>query len=370
MEVINTKKQQEQPQQEVEMALVQLQAPRLPDELWSRILYFVGAPGLCTAAQVSRAWYGLACDNVLWRKLTEVEFGRVPEPEGHYSDTYKRLANVRSIGPEPQLVINGNANGQAGQAAAGEFDAPQGVATDKKYNEIVIADGKNKRIQFFDKDGHWLRSLASSAQYAFDDIADVATDNDGRVYVSDFVQACVQVFQRDGSFVSRIPAADSPKKLATANGVTVDSRGNVIVVDTENAEVNVFSQAGEFLRPIGGADLLSFPIGVAVDAQDNVFVVDCHPENACVQVFDRAGKHIRTVGKALLQNPQMAALDAAGHLFVTDEGLHEIVIFDSRGNEVHRLGAAGCMADLRGLAIDGQNRLITTDTGKNCVSVF
>jgi tripartite motif-containing protein 71 len=78
-------------------------------------------------------------------------------------------------------------------------------------------------------------------------------------------------------------------------GIAVDSNENVYVVDRNNNRIQVFSNTGTFLRKWGtyGTDDGQFigPTGIAVDSYGNVYVADTY--NSRIQVFSSTGTFLR-----------------------------------------------------------------------------
>jgi DNA-binding beta-propeller fold protein YncE len=67
----------------------------------------------------------------------------------------------------------------------------------------------------------------------------------------------------------------------------------VAVADSGNDRVSVFSVEGEFIRHVG-VGVLSYPMGVAVSAFDELVVADI--DKRCLRVFSSTGDLLATVG--------------------------------------------------------------------------
>jgi len=124
---------------------------------------------------------------------------------------------------------------------AGQFNYPTDVtlAPDKS---IIVADGYNDRIQVFDKDGNFIRkwggpfgiNIYGPFNSWFATVTDVDTDGEGRIYVADFYNNRVQVFDKSGTYLNSFGKGKLDKAIgvaASADGktvFTVDYRGNRI----------------------------------------------------------------------------------------------------------------------------------------------
>ena len=85
-----------------------------------------------------------------------------------------------------------------------EFNDPHGV---KLYNnQVYVCDCYNHRIQVFDLDLNFIRSIGShgTRRGEFDIIDDVKFDSAGNMYVADFGNARVQILDSSGHFIRAI----------------------------------------------------------------------------------------------------------------------------------------------------------------------
>jgi DNA-binding beta-propeller fold protein YncE len=120
--------------------------------------------------------------------------------------------------------------------------------------------------------------------------------------------------------------------------VALDGDGIVYVTDLNsrqgNNPVQVFSNDGTFLTRIGGFGTgdgeFDSPVGIAVDANGTVFVVDFRSSR--VQVFGSDGTFLTKFGSAgsgdgQFQQPAFVAVDSSGNVFVADAGNNRIAVF-------------------------------------------
>lgn len=79
--------------------------------------------------------------------------------------------------------------------------------------------------------------------------------------------------------------------------------------------------------------------GVAVDANDNVFVFNRsdHP----LMVFDREGNLLRSMGEGLFTRPHGIDIGDDGAIYLTDDGDHSVRKFDADGRLLLQLGIPG-----------------------------
>jgi DNA-binding beta-propeller fold protein YncE len=128
----------------------------------------------------------------------------------------------------------------------------------------------------------------------------VAVSAAGDLFVSDGLNARVQVFGRDGAFRRTFGhLGDGPGAFARPKGIALDPRGNVYVVDAAFNNVQIFDPEGRLLLAFGqfgsGPGQLRLPLGLWIDRLGTIYVADRY--NARVEtfaIFDAAGaQHTR-----------------------------------------------------------------------------
>jgi len=123
---------------------------------------------------------------------------------------------------------------------------------------------------------------------------------------------------------------------------------------------------------------LALPIGVAVDAEDRLFVSDSF--NHTITCFDPAGKVLAQFGREELERPGGIAIDRERHrLYVADAKANRVAVFDTENFKLERTvggpstpGAAesGRFAAPTNVAVDSKGNLYVTDTWNHRVQVF
>lgn len=206
----------------------------------------------------------------------------------------------------------------------------------------------------------------------------LAEGPEGRVYVTDARVGAVFIYDEDLRLVGELAKLERPL------GVAVDLAGTIYVGDEGTHRVEIFSAAGERLAPMG-ATVLSKPTDLAIARDGRAFVADS--ARAAVQVFDaeRAwSARIGAVARAtkLLEVPiAVALLDREGlafEVFVADQQLGEILVFDEGGALLRRHGGKVEQADdwhgrfvrLQGLTLDNEGRIHALDCYPSRVQVL
>ena len=121
-----------------------------------------------------------------------------------------------------------------------------------------------------------------------------ATDNNGRIYVTDVSRQAVYVFdEKEGSLQVWEMAAENIR-FEIPIGIAVGVNGEILVADASLGQVFRLNSTG---IPVGsfGKGLLKHPTGLARDAvRGRVYVADTHLHQ--IKVFDDAGNVLATLG--------------------------------------------------------------------------
>jgi len=206
------------------------------------------------------------------------------------------------------------------------------------------------------------------------------SDDAQRLYVSDFVQMAVYEFDFANKKFNKV---NKEKPLARPAGIALDADENIYVVESDKKGVNVLNRKGEELRFITHASL-SRPTGIAIDRKrQRIYVADTahnQDDQHTVKIFDLQGKLIGQVGKdkgivpGQFLFPTYVTLDPAGNVYVTDTLNSRIQKFDPDGKFLAKYGERGNgwgMFDKpKGVALDSFGNLYAVDSGWSNVQIF
>ncbi len=178
-----------------------------------------------------------------------------------------------------------------------EFDTPSGVVADEGNKKLYIIDSKKHRVNVYALDDYKLiraigsRGLGEDGKFNFP--TNGAVDSKGNLYVVDTGNFRVQVFDKNGRYVRSLgKIGDVPGSLARPKGIAVDSEDHVYVVDAAFQNVQIFNAEGQLLLFFGaggwGPGYFTLPAGIAIDSDDKIYIVDQWPGN--VQVFQYTGE--------------------------------------------------------------------------------
>ena len=260
----------------------------------------------------------------------------------------------------------------------GEFDEPCGITKNEKTGDIAVVDYCNKRVQVFDENLKYLRTIGggtgsqTGAAVKLGGPLSVAFLRNGDMIVThyDSMKVKMCVITDGGQFIEQFS-----EHLINPLGVFVktDDDGHVIVCDTGDCKVKVlspdgkellqsfrapdynnaaapvyvfyhhdmffvtyylphcvkvFSKEGVFLYNIGsegsGEGQFKLPRGLVVDSFDNLIV--CDGENSRIQMFTLDGKFLTSFGQEI-QDPFAVTVCKNGDLLFTDGAKHSVLVF-------------------------------------------
>ena len=225
---------------------------------------------------------------------------------------------------------------------------PTDVAAGKK-GQLYVVDGGNHRVVSIDSSGNVTFSFGSRGRGdgELDGPVGIGIDGKGRVHVADRGNRRIQVFAEDGSYLYPVPLFIGDTRVEPVD-VAVNKEGTELyVTSADRHEVIVFDWKGNLLRRWGGRGeepgQFFHPATIELVA-DVLYVVDVL--NARVQCFYPDGRVIRVFGKrgagpGTLFRPKGITVDTSGRVFVSDSYFGVIQAFETNGQFLYALGAAG-----------------------------
>ena len=92
-----------------------------------------------------------------------------------------------------------------------------------------------------------LGSLEAEDEYLFSRVDDIATDNDGNIYVCDSQENRIQVYDKNGKFIRSMgKRGQGPGNLRRPMAVEIGKDGRVYVQDHLNYRITIFNKNGEY----------------------------------------------------------------------------------------------------------------------------
>ncbi len=230
----------------------------------------------------------------------------------------------------------------AGSAPGGTFNEPWGIAL-APDGKVLVADTWNHRIQVFQPDGTFVRmwgtlGQGASPQELYGPRA-ITVDERGRVFVVDTGNKRVMVYDEEGGYLTQVGSAGfEAGQFDEPVGISLTPAGDLVVADTWNRRVQVFRETGQgtfvFDRQWEiagwvGQSLDNKPY-IAAGADGRVWVTD--PEGFRVLCFDENGGFLFTWGDfgrdaARFELPVGVAVDDEGNVWIVDTDTSRVLKF-------------------------------------------
>ena len=205
----------------------------------------------------------------------------------------------------------------------------------------------------------------------FDRPLDIIRLSDGNMLISESAGDRLALLNENGKFIKYIGSKGrGVGNLVGPQFLAVDSMGRIYVTDYGNRHVDVFDSEGNGLYYFGlkSGDFagLKCPTGIAV-VDDSVFVAD--EDTGCIYEFDRSGNFIRDlVEKDTFVKPE-ALKFWNGSLIITDQ--NRIVSVDISTGSIFEYAKTGNAPSRVTAAVpDVNNNVIVTDITANEIYVM
>lgn len=214
------------------------------------------------------------------KKLAAEALGKMHEPNGvaigpdntvYVADTWNNRIQVFSNKGKSKFAF----------AEDDGFFAPRDLVVDPQGNCFVADTGKH-RIVKFDKTGKKIKAFGTKGEKEgmFNEPIGLALDQAGNLYVADRLNFRIQVFSGDGQFIRQWKVKGwSTDQIDMEPHLAMDAtRGLLYASDGRGKKVLVYkldgTSAGVIDNNTNGAPLFNVPIGLAVDKDGSLLVVD------------------------------------------------------------------------------------------------
>jgi DNA-binding beta-propeller fold protein YncE len=200
----------------------------------------------------------------------------------------------------------------------------------------------------------------------------VANGPEGSVVIVDLVTGAFRLGAMDGTHAPALPA-----------GVALDADENLYVSDSANHVVTTFDRNGRWVRDFGKGKL-DTPRSIAIDRKAQIIYVlngfSRKSESHRIDAFSLKGEHLRTIGKrggavGEFNLPSSLTVAPDGRVFVADMLNFRIQIFDSEGNPQGTFGNQGAgepgtFDKVRAIGFDSFGNMYATDGQQGSVQIF
>ena len=235
-------------------------------------------------------------------------YGVAVDGDGNLYVTERENHTIRKVTPAGVVTTFAGSAGSYGSTdgtgAAARFWQPRGVAVDGDGN-VYVADTANHTIRKITPAGVVTTLAGTAGSYgstdgtgaaaSFNSPWGMAVDGDGNLFVADTSNHAIRKVTPAGEVTTLAGSAGSSgsadgtgaaASFSQPAGVAVDGDGNLYVTDAGNRTIRKVTPAGEVttlagsagssgsVNGIGPAARFSFPTGVVVDGDGNLYVID------------------------------------------------------------------------------------------------
>ncbi len=275
-------------------------------------------------------------------------------------------------------------------SATYEVDSPIGIALSPDGNRLYVAEMRGERlIKIFDLDGNLLGSFAAPRTEPGERApVYLATDSQGRVFVTDRLQHAIFVFDADGNFLDTIlsPTLSLSEYISKHAGIVPEP--GTFAYNIFQDEVYYQDANGEEATIPRPDDALWAPLGIRFDSNDRMIITDLTDGSHSVMVvptevitsdnwldFDLNAFQFGVSGQGDGQFlfPNSAVVDSSGRFIVSDGNNGRLSVWSPEGEFLFHFGVGsgdGALNLPRGMAIDDRDRLHVVDAIGQTVRVY
>lgn len=213
----------------------------------------------------------------------------------------------------------------------------------KHSGEILVADTKQNRVQFLNADGSYgyKFGIKGKNQSQFNNLEGIAIHSDGHIYVADTDNHRIQIFNSDGIYLKTFGEKSgitedgnpAPGTFVEPKAVEFDSKDNLFVLDYRNKRIQIFDDEGHFLSQITSRSLANEfkdPVDIAIDENDYLYVADRGDHS--IKIFDPEHKFVYkfgSEGRGPSYFPSLSAVDSLNNkIYVADYNVESVQVFE------------------------------------------
>ena len=232
--------------------------------------------------------------------------------------------------------------------------------------EVVIVDYDNRCVVVLDDKLKLLKVIGqgSGNSRLFNPDGVAVTDN--VIAVSDFDIDQVQKYSLQGEFLSVIGChGDKNGQFNIPRGLAFNNNKLLYVVDWRNYRVQVFQEDNTFAFSFGkrgyNPGQFQCPVRIAIDPNNNVLVTDLHAN--CIHLFTHNGQFLQTINS---NRPYAITISPTGYLITGHRGDDNIIrVWSPTYQLINQFGKKGSKQGefygINGMAIDSSGTIYVAE---------
>jgi len=222
-----------------------------------------------------------------------------------------------------QVFIETHRFGGAGNGA-GQFQKSSAIAISRE-GSIYITDTGNNRIQQFDAEGQFLKTIGGFgfAEDQFNQPLDIWTASIINIYISDYNNRRIQRYDRNLNFLSSLQnqvSLPANFQFQEVGSCAVSSQNDLFLLDCGEKKIIKFNRNGQPERCFGtyesGEGQLQNP--VQLDILNDRLLLVSDADLKAVLVFDLFGNYLSSITNSDFIQPAGIAAGGDGRVFIAD----------------------------------------------------
>jgi hypothetical protein len=241
---------------------------------------------------------------------------------------------------------------------------PYGVALTEE-GHLAVAERDCHTVSLYSATGQKIHTFGTANSYGngdgqFYSPSAVAIRGD-LMYVCEQTNSRVQKFSvKQRAIISKFGSSgEGNNQLSNPLGICIDPEGKVFVADYGNSHIQVFNKDDSFAYSI---PCQGNSWGLAFDLQGHLHVAASSLN--CIHVFTPDGTLVTSYGNGTINRPAGIAIDAQGYIAISEYG-SRLWIYNPDHSLVHTL--SNQFSSGLGIACDKNNSFWLTDYGNCCL---
>ena len=243
---------------------------------------------------------------------------------------------------------------------------PRGVTVNHNTGNIYVADFYNHCVKVFDKTAEYFLKFGDGNGEGKMSHPRGLLIRGNKLFVSH--SNCILVYELDGKFVSRIGSKGRRElQFNFLWGLSTDESNNdIYICDYSNNRIQIISENFQYKSQFG-QDALYCPRDITL-YKDDIFVLD--ESNPCLHIYNKdlvLQKSVVTRGEGQqVIDPFSFFIDKFGYILISDHSSNSILILNSEFEFIHKIS----VTKPKGITMDEEDRIIVTCDVSKCLQIF